>query len=240
MFQNKTKKNQYAELDSVIEKLMKETACVGTEKQSNTLFALLLEMLSEYNNACKNELGNSEIMNGIFNRVQKQFHSFSTSFRRKNEIRKCDKCVEPEEKSIGYRWELVKVTITGKTTRQIVQCTYQYVSIIKQLEGLFSDTEFCNIYMNHQQNHKYNDGQYQDGCCGSMFKKNQVFQSCSSAIQLQIYTDEFDPCDPLKTKAGIHKTTAFYMQIRNLPREYLSRLNSIYLIALCNSNDKNE
>lgn len=54
---------------------------------------------------------------------------------------------------------------------------------------------------------------------------------------MKIFVDDFEPCDALKTKRGLHKTTAYYMQINNLPSKYLSRLSSIHLVALCDASD---
>lgn len=71
---------------------------------------------------------------------------------------------------------------------------------------------------------KYNDDDehectpdvYERACCGTNYQQNPVFSMNKRSIQLQIFSDEFEPCDPLKTKAGIHKTTAFYFQIKYL------------------------
>lgn len=119
-----------------------------------------------------------------------------------------------------------------------VQSTFQYVSILSQLKMLFANRAFCDIYIQHNNgSHECVDGVYVSGCCASMCKTNSFFQRYPSAIQIQLYMDEFEPCDPLKSKAGIHKTTAFYFRIKNLPRQFLSRINCVYLVALCNSND---
>lgn len=127
---------------------------------------------------------------------------------------------------------------TGKNFRHHVQSTFQFVSILQQLRALFSDPAFCRVYMdfNQKKDHECVQGVYRNGCYGRMYQKNPIFSVSSTAIQLQLFNDDFDPC-ALKIRARIHKTSAFYMQIRNLPREYLSRHNSILLVALCNAND---
>lgn len=57
------------------------------------------------------------------------------------------------------------------------------------------------------------------------------------AIQLQIATDDFELCNALGSRSNVHKASAFYMIIKNLPSKYLSRFQNIYLIALCNPDD---
>lgn len=47
----------------------------------------------------------------------------------------------------------------------------------------------------------------------------------------------FELCNPLQSKAGVHKVYAFYFSIRNVPVEFRSRTNNIHLVCLVNSND---
>lgn len=82
-------------------------------------------------------------------------------------------------------------------------------------------------------------GIYIDYCCGSKFKQFEIFND-PNTLQIQIALDETELCDALKSKAGNHKTLAIYMQIRNTPEEYRSRLNTIYLVALCVSGNLKE
>lgn len=246
-FQLKPDKNNFDDLDSFLNKFKADIVRIGVAKQTNQVFALSMELLTQYHNTCKAflERGGSppiHILNNVYDRACKQLHEFSTSHKRQKELAKMPTYVQPEEKSIGYRWDLVKNKSTGKVTRQMVQSTFQYVSIFKQLESVFSNPELFRVYMDHNRNkHACAEDIFEDACCGSMFATNPIFSTNQNAIQIQLFTDEFDPCDPLKSISGVHKVIAFYFQIRNLPRQYLSKLDSIYLVALCNSNDlKNE
>lgn len=54
---------------------------------------------------------------------------------------------------------------------------------------------------------------------------------------MQIGINEFELCCALKSKTGANKICAVYFQIRNLPIEYSSKLNCIFLVALCKSQD---
>lgn len=128
---------------------------------------------------------------------------------------------------------------TGNSYRKYVQSTFYYVSIEKQLESLFSNEEFRRAYVNYneQKSHECTDGVYRDFCCGSNYRQKKFFSENPMAVQLQLFTDDFEPCDALKSRASVHKTCAFYFQIRNLPVNLLSKLNHIYLVALCNTND---
>lgn len=47
--------------------------------------------------------------------------------------------------------------------------------------------------------------------------------------------DEFDPCCAIKSKANWHKILGVYFQIRNIPPQFASKLENIFLVALCES-----
>ena len=44
-----------------------------------------------------------------------------------------------------------------------------------------------------------------DYCDGVIFKKNQLFIEDPSALQIQLYCDELELCNPLGSKAKKHK-----------------------------------
>lgn len=56
-------------------------------------------------------------------------------------------------------------------------------------------------------------------------------------MQLQIFTDDFEVCNVLGSKATLHKICGVYLSILNIPQKYRSKLDNIHLICLCNSDD---
>lgn len=78
-----------------------------------------------------------------------------------------------------------------------------------------------------------------DFCCGTKSKQSVILRN-PNTLQIQIALDETELCDGLKTAAGRNKVLAIYMQIRNIPEVYRSRLNTIYLVALCASQNLKE
>lgn len=94
---------------------------------------------------------------------------------------------------------------------------------------------------NMNRNHNCRDGIYHDFCCGLVFKSSEFFKQNPFAIQIRLFTDDFEPCDPLKSKVRVHKITAFYFQINNLPPNMLSKTKNICLVSLSDASDsKNE
>lgn len=117
----------------------------------------------------------------------------------------------------------------------IVQCSFQYVSIIETIRSLFLRDDFLRAFNSSGDNHTCTSGEYSEYCCGSAFKNNTLFQSHPKSLKIQIATDDFEVCNPIGSKATLHKICAIYFVIRNMPR--LSNLMNINLICLCNSND---
>ena len=54
----------------------------------------------------------------------------------------------------------------------------------------------------------------------------------SLIVYLQLYIDEFEPCNPIGANRGQHKLTAGYCSILNLPSRYRLREEHIFLIIL--------
>lgn len=84
----------------------------------------------------------------------------------------------------------------------------------------------------NSQKHKCTPGVYKDYCCGSKFSENglNVFPN---SIHIQLGIDDVEVCCALKTKATVHKVTAIYFKILNLPPKMSARLNQIFLVAVC-------
>lgn len=87
---------------------------------------------------------------------------------------------------------------------------------------------------------KSNDKDYTHFIDGEVYKNHPFFKENESAIQLQIYFDEFEVCNPLGSRSGVHKIEAFYFTILNFPSYGNSNLNNIHLLALCYNLDIKE
>lgn len=147
--------------------------------------------------------------------------------------------VEPEEKSTGFKFKRIFDEKANCVVSKSVQTTFQFVAPSKICTALFSSLEFENAYINYNthQASSRKEGIYRNFCDGQTYKSNQFFQSNPFAIQINLFTDDFEPCDALKTRAGVHKMTAFYFQIMNLPPNGRSKTDNIYLVALSDACD---
>ena len=79
--------------------------------------------------------------------------------------------------------------------------------------------------------HERSDGLISDYCDGSLYQSHNLFKTRKDALQLVLYFDEIEVCNPLGAQRGIHKLGMFYYMIANLRPELRSTHRSIQLVA---------
>lgn len=212
-------------------------------KTVDNIFDSLVQLLNEYNELTimfltSGELSsNKEIIDVLqksLNIVQSEIRTVNTKYKRDKLCRENDLFVKSEEKAIGLKWVMTPDPAADVPFHSKVENKFSYVPILKTLNSFFLEKRSRELYLSH--NERKPDcvpGVYDDFCCGERCKNSNFFQESYSPIQLQLAIDDFEVCSPLKSKTKIHKIRAVYMQIRNLPRRFLSKLNNIYLVLLC-------
>lgn len=205
------------------------------EKQTTEVFKQSKELahkcVSLNNLLCEN---GEHSVNSTLKFIDSKMDNVCTAYKRQKEVNADPLYVAPKECAIGTRWEMVVDKKSGKRFRQSVQSTFQYVSIVDTLKSVFQDSEFKNNYLKFNNDHTCVPGVYERFCCSEVWKELGLSRN---ALLIEIFTDDFEICSVLKSKANLYKTCAVYFQIKNLPSEYLSKLSSIYLVALCNPDD---
>lgn len=219
-----------------------------TTAQKDHIIKLNSAMLSKIHCFHKEIIGKypkdaGQFSDDIFTNSITHLNKYNSQYKRQKLLKDSKRFVEPVELSSGFKLCMVNDKKSGKSIRSTVQCTFQYVSLLKTLSALFSDGSFEKIYFDFNQNDDHNcmDGSFERFCCGEVFKRSNFFQTNPLAIQMKLFIDDFEPCAALKSRVGKHKTTGIYIQINNMPQKYLSRVDNIYLLALCDASDaKNE
>lgn len=111
--------------------------------------------------------------------------------------------------------------------------TFQYVPILNTLKNLFSIEDFRKEYFAYNKSHDCKVDVYERYCCGKNYKNSKFFLSHENNIQIQIYFDDVQLTSPLKTKP--HSICGIYFIVRNIPPNFTSKLDNIYLVALCDT-----
>lgn len=163
----------------------------------------------------------------------------NTTYKRRK-MKQLDKFyVDPQLKAVGTRFELKKDPVLNTAFIERLQCTYPFVSIVETCKKLFQNENYLNTFMKYNEgsgnNHDCESGQYIDFCCGSVFAANKLFKENKMSLQIDIFSDDFEICNPLGSKATLHKICGVYFAIRNMPAN--SQLSNIYLVSLCNTDD---
>lgn len=173
--------------------------------------------------------------------IKSEISLYETSYKFNKTIRSGLSYIHPEERAIGTRVELKRDRNSNTAIPRTLQSTCQYVPITQSLISLFKNDEFRRLYFTYNsEKHTCVEGRYQHFCCGDVFKKSSLFMSDQFALQIQIFADDFEPCNPLQSKAGVHKLSAVYFVVKNFPMQYQSKLDYIQLVCLCHSDDINK
>lgn len=164
---------------------------------------------------------------------------FSSGYRRKKKCEQNPLFVPPKELALGLKWEMLLESKIA--TPKLTVCKFQYISIYDQLTALFQRDDFQTAYWNYNSNprddHVCVDGVFKDFCCGKVYKSNPFFQSNPSAVQIHISNDDFEVCNPLGSKATIHKLSGFYFTIHNTPPQFRSKSDNMYPFCICHADD---
>lgn len=174
------------------------------------------------------------ILNEVNGFVISELSKYGSTHKRRKEISQEPTFVAPKEKAIGTKWKSTRKCNSDLPDHVIQNAKFQYVSIEETIKAQFEQPAFRDAYFNYNNfdKHECKDGTYQNFCCGSIHKNIEALKE-RDTIQIQIAIDDFEVCNPLKSKTKIHKLSGIYFQIRNMPAAFLSKLNNIFLIALC-------
>lgn len=205
---------------------------------ATSLIGQFSDMNNELTDDVENSMAPKRITGMLKELVLSEFSLYDTAYKVNKTIMGNDFYVHPEERVLGTRFEQRRDKKTGHMLPELIQSTAFYVPIVRTIKSLFNNPEFNKIYFEHNSvKHVCASNELKSFQCGTVCRNNALFINDQFALQIQLSTDDFELNNPLQSKAGVHKTCAVYFSIRNLPTEYLSRLNNIYLVCLCNSND---
>lgn len=230
--------------DSCIGVLLNELSDIKmNHSDKDKVFRILIEITKQ---TCKissslieenNGMNSLHAVNAASDYVCGEMETYKSRYKRRKKMRSNPLYIEPSEKAVGVRVEMIFDKSAGEERPCLIQSSLQYVSIIETLKSFFACPENREMYVKYQEDHRCDSNTF--GCfrCGDLFKQSPFFQENPYAIQFQFATDDLEICTALGSKSNTHKVCAVYMVIKNLPSKYLSRLQNIYLVALCNADD---
>ncbi len=107
--------------------------------------------------------------------------------------------------------------------------TMQYVPILQSLQQLLKHEDVMSQVLS---GHSSQDGRLRDFCDGSLYKENALFKNDPTALQIQLYNDEFCVANALGFRQRKWKINAIYYILGNLEPKHRSRLDMVQLVCL--------
>lgn len=139
--------------------------------------------------------------------------TLSTDYRRNVYFKKNFDVIEPTE----YLYEPAHKEV------------FVHVPVIRVLKTLLNQDSFIDKI---EFTHEHLPGQHSSFQDGKYYRETGFVSVEEVTLSLAFYIDEFEICNPLGTSRKIHKITAVYWVVLNLPAKCRSTLTSIQLAVL--------
>lgn len=117
--------------------------------------------------------------------------------------------------------------------------SFYYIPLIKSLEQFLSNSRILDMVKSTPQSCP-KEGFLYDIIDGSLFKFRTLFSIQCSALQVILYTDEIEICNPLGSYASVSKLLMVYYILGNIDPKFRSKLSAIRLLAIAKANDIDE
>ncbi|KAE8741005.1 hypothetical protein FOCC_FOCC013474 [Frankliniella occidentalis] len=164
----------------------------------------------------------------------KVFTGIETKWKQDNFFQKKLNVVRPLRFFVGRHLKRKRERKTGARKNMFVENSVLYNPILSYIEKLVEHPDFEKV--TDSSLFDPDENVLDSFSKGERFKKSAFFRKHPRALRLQLYFDEFDPCDAIASKAGLHKIGEFYLTFENIHSRYSSNLDFICLVALCNAN----
>ena len=169
----------------------------------------------------------------IFNNFLNPLANVATTFRQNSVIRTQFGCVDAEEILIART--ICRKKCQGSKDFFIKDNVFHYVPLIKSLEQFLSNPRILTMIEKGPQ--RCREGFFHDIVDGALLKSHPLFSNKPYALQIVLYTDEIEICNPLGSFASKNKLLMVYYTLGNIDPKYRSKLASIRLLAMARSAD---
>ncbi|XP_051558169.1 uncharacterized protein LOC127443496 [Myxocyprinus asiaticus] len=170
---------------------------------------------------------------GIFDQFTDPFSQIATTHLQDKTIKELLQPIEPE--LIISKNTVCYVKSGDSRVLTIKNHYFYYIPLVKSLEQLLFHPRILAVIEEGPQPCK--NGFFHDLVDGDIFKSHPLFLKVPTALQLILYTDEIELCNPLGSRANKNKLLLIYYTLGNIKPKYRSRLAAIRLLAMVKSKD---
>jgi len=141
-----------------------------------------------------------------------------------------------KELVLGTRVVSSGVGTDGKTVQRTKFDTLYYFSIEALLKTMTSCDGFWKQYSKHLESvNNVAVGTYTDYRNGMLVRRQGT--NADNILNILLYFDEIELCNPLGSRAGNHKLGMVYLLVKDLPAIFSSKLEHIHPITIVKSSD---
>lgn len=164
----------------------------------------------------------------VFDTFEDPFSNLGTTYLQSSFVHNNMNFLKPIQyvlgQKIGFKNQGAKRQICGKDD------TMMYIPILESIEQLLSNPRVFDLITSQPKECK--DGLLYDICDGECLKNNPIFQLHKDALQIILYHDEVEVCNPLGSHTGKHKIDLYYYTLGNISPKFRSKLCAIRLLAI--------
>lgn len=141
--------------------------------------------------------------------------------------------VNPEEVVVSQKICWVKQGLSR--VMSIRNKSFYYVPLIESLKQLLTNVRIFTMLNTAPQRNR--EGYFYNFTDGSLFTSHPLFSQRPNALQIILYTDEIEICNPLGSHASANKLVMFYYTLGNIDPKFRSKLAAVRLLAIAKAND---
>lgn len=110
--------------------------------------------------------------------------------------------------------------------------SFYYVPLIQSLKQLLTNSRTFTMLTTVPQRSR--EGFLYDFTDGALFTSHPLYSQRSNALQILLYTDEIEICNPLGPHASANNLLMFYYSLGNIDPKCRSKLAAVRLLAKAN------
>ena len=157
----------------------------------------------------------------------------TTAYGQNRAIQELFNPVDPEEVVVSQKICWVKRGLSR--VMSIRNKSFYYVPLIQSLKQLLTNSRIFTIFNTVPQRSR--EGFFYDFIDGALFTSHPLFSQKPNALQIILYTDEIEICNPLGSHSSANKLLMFYYSLGNIDPKFRSKLSAIRLLAIAKAND---
>lgn len=169
----------------------------------------------------------------IFYLFEDPFDKLKTTYLQSSFLESSINFIKPIQYVLSTR-----ITYKNKGLKRLIceqDDTMVYIPILDSPQQLLLNSKIADIITTPHQTCK--EGFLFDICDSERIKNNSIFIEHPNGLQIILYHDEIEVCNPLGTHVGKHKIDLYYYTLGNIGPKYRSKLCAIRLLAIVKAKD---